>query len=202
MEAKQRVDWEKHYNHLSLACTCHHIYREVINLLYSCNHFMTKDPYAVCDLVMYCLQPQPYHAIRILKLPWSLTFPISYNPLAWDEPYAGAAWLHCFPTVTAKLELSSLKINLKIPICDHWPRNDLRTDAPWLQSLLMVANITKLGIILKVAPRGPLDCSKDGGQMTTLEGFQKDMVVVLTEKGHQVTSGIHAISCLRHVPGQ
>lgn len=197
--AKQRVDWKKQYYHLSLACTCHLIYREVIDLLYSCNTFITKDPYAVTDLVLYRLQPQRYHAIRVLELMWSLPSPI-YNPLTRDEPYVGLAWVDCFTVIATKLKLSSLKILLKIPLCDHWPRDDLRTDARWLQPLLRVANIERLKVVFKAEREGPLSHSTNGSQMWALEVFERDTVAALTEKGNQVVSCIDAKSGVRCMP--
>ncbi|KAL8709899.1 MAG: hypothetical protein Q9225_007381 [Loekoesia sp. 1 TL-2023] len=190
---KQRVDWKKQYYHLSLACTCHQIYREVIDLLYNCNTFITKDPYAVTDLVLYRLQPQRYHAIRVLELTWSLPSPI-YDPLTRDEPYVGLAWVDCFTVIATKLKLSSLKVILRVPVHDHWLRDDLRTDARWLQPLLGVANVERLKIVFKIEPEGPLSRAMNDSQIRALEVFERDTVAVLTEKGNQVISYIDAQS--------
>lgn len=183
--AKYHADWKRFYYHLFLACTSRQIYHEVIDLLYSCNTFVSQDPYAITDFGTRCSR---CHIVQSLELKWDLT-PTTFSPIMEDDEsvFTSSAWVDCFTVIQKSLRPRRLKLTFRVPLSDHKPHHDLMTDARWVQPLFLLEQVKKLELVFVVIRDSPR--TKDG-QLRTLERFVTATVLKLEANGNQVVSAI------------
>ncbi|KAL8738472.1 MAG: hypothetical protein Q9181_000728 [Wetmoreana brouardii] len=194
------VDWNKPQHNmrphsLSLALSCHQVYDEVIDLLYSCNTFVVKVPRAFVNFATYSLQPQRLRAIRSLELTCHLESCYTYYPLmdvrkVHNEPYDPCdadTWDECWTVVATKLQLSSLKVRFAIPLQDGILRDDLMEADGWIQPLLSVQNVRRLELVWTYVCESRYIAPES---LRVLKKFERKAVATLEGNGNRVTSRI------------
>ncbi|KAL8945854.1 MAG: hypothetical protein Q9222_007664 [Ikaeria aurantiellina] len=179
--AKQFVDREKSYHHLSLVLTCRQLYREAIDTLYSCNTFEVRDPQVWANFTTRCLPPQRLNAIRSLELSWGLPSPSFYDP-RYDDCYDLQAWLDCWTIIANKLRLASLKVLLHIPVHPAYPRHDLVIDGEWIRPMLTVKDIQRVRLIWRA--------QREGTHRLSQEPYEKDRRVIILGSCEEAVVGV------------
>lgn len=132
---------------LDLLRTCRQIYREAIDIVYSCNTFDLEDPGVLVYLNDYCLRPQRIASIRSLQLKWQIhDDPLSDPPPIYagsgyyHTPFDAATWQRFCYLIATRMSLTRLTLRLQ-----HMGAPEgLRKDAPWVQALGQVKGIRDL----------------------------------------------------------
>ena len=127
---------------LALLQTCHAIYKEAIPVLYSHNIFSMSSPLVLLDLHDFVLRPQRFLAIRHLNLHW-----IYHNYDPEDDvspPYDPETWAKYWDLVV-RMKLDSLSLWIS---CFNG-RDPITMNASWVQPLLKVKGIKRVGVKLR-----------------------------------------------------
>lgn len=132
---------------ISLLQTCRAIYIEAIPILYKSNTFSVNSPLVLLYLHDYALLPQRFSEIRHLHLiPWVYFDNPAHDVGRIHEPYDPETWPR-FWDLAANMGLRSLGLWV-----EKWGGNeeDCTVDADWIQPLLKVKGVGRVGIHLQL----------------------------------------------------